>query len=55
MNALVHVLEHASMHAVRAYHQDQEHEDAVRDLIEQQKRIGGPRRAANRAILHHLA
>jgi hypothetical protein len=42
-------------HAGREYHQDQEHEDAVRDLIDKQKRISGPRRAADRAILHHLA
>jgi hypothetical protein len=43
------------MHALGAYQHDQEHDYAVRELIDQQPQISGPRRASNRATRHHAA
>jgi hypothetical protein len=45
----------AQMHALGAYQHDQKHDYAVRELIDQQRQISGPRRASNHATRHHAA
>ena len=45
----------AQMHALGAYQHDQEHDYAVRELIDQQPPISSPSRASNRATRHHAA